>query len=309
MIVKPKPYGIDQSEGYLFNDVKYKEDLFIPNNNYDTTTRLENPVKTYNEINDLIQTPFKVNSDLLEYIYGKGAKHNLLLDPDAKHKYPHIKKKTKAQQSAYSSHTSKVILQETIIGIAEFFNKYPNIYIYFPVRLDQRGRLYCAPSYFNYQSNELAKSLFLFSNPGVVYKSNLKPIDNLKKYGANCYGGKVSKYSDISKLKWVNNNIDNILNYDNGILLNKAADKLLFLSFCMEFNRFWEFYNKENLMSFHTYLPIRLDATCNGFQHMALLSDEFSLFKELNLSGGKEDKTPNDFYNFLLHKVINVRKM
>jgi len=80
----------------------------------------------------------------------------------------------------------------------------------------------------------------------------------------------------------------------------------------MEYKRFYDFYNNENLMVFHTYLPIQLDATCNGFQHMALLSDEDTLFKELNIETTKEtisnryDENPRDFYTFMLHKIYKV---
>lgn len=66
-------------------------------------------------------------------------------------------------------------------------------------------------------------------------------------------------------------------------------------------------------MEFHTYLPIQLDATCNGFQHMALLSDEDTLFKELNIETTKEnnisnryDENPRDFYTFMLHKLYKL---
>jgi DNA-directed RNA polymerase len=67
----------------------------------------------------------------------------------------------------------------------------------------------------------------------------------------------------------------------------------------------------ENQMTFHTHLPIQLDATCNGFQHMALLSNEDTLFKELNLVSKEKEKDynetiPSDFYTFLLHKVIST---
>lgn len=65
--------------------------------------------------------------------------------------------------------------------------------IYFTLRSDQRGILYCEPNYFNYQSHELSKSFLLFANPGVIDNSNVECIRYLKPYGANCYGGTVSK--------------------------------------------------------------------------------------------------------------------
>ena len=111
----------------------------------------------------------------------------------------------------------------------------------------------------------------------------------LKAYGANCYGGVVSKKNIEDKCRWVDKHEYNIANYDNGILISKASDKILFLSFCIEYKRYVEFIDNENSIEFHN-LPIQLDATCNGFQHMALLSNEKNLFKELNLQG--KDKTP-----------------
>ena len=57
----------------------------------------------------------------------------------------------------------------------------------------------------------------------------------------------------------------------------------------------------DNLIEFYTYLPINLDATCNWFQRLALLSRESSLYEVLNLTNS--NKIPNDFYNFLLFKV------
>lgn len=73
----------------------------------------------------------------------------------------------------------------------------------------------------------------------------------------------------------------------------------------MEYKRYIEFLNNEDSMTFSTYLPIQLDATCNGFQHLALLSNEKILFKELNLYVDINDKTPypRDFYSFLIYKL------
>lgn len=47
----------------------------------------------------------------------------------------------------------------------------------------------------------------------------------------------------------------------------------------MEYKRYMQFRDDENTFEFYTYLPIQMDATCNGFQHLALLSNEGTLFK------------------------------
>lgn len=86
--------------------------------------------------------------------------------------------------------------------------------------------------------------------------------------------------------------------------MKKANKKLLFLAFCMEYRRYIFSLNRGD-ETFKTYLPIQLDATCNGFQHLSMLSTETKLFKELNLVRSSASDNPGDFYNFILHLLIS----
>jgi len=52
-------------------------------------------------------------------------------------------------------------------------------------------------------------------------------------------------------------------------------------------------------------LPIQLDASCNGFQHLTLLVDDLALAKELNLNYYSWEDIPKDFYIFIGLKVQN----
>lgn len=97
-----------------------------------------------------------------------------------------LENKTRYQTNKYKSLNSKKLLQDNILQLANLFK---NVDIYFPVRLDQTGRLYCIPSYLNYQSTNLAKSLLLFVKPGIIKRDKPADIDLLKVFGANCYGG------------------------------------------------------------------------------------------------------------------------
>jgi DNA-directed RNA polymerase len=84
--------------------------------------------------------------------------------------------------------------------------------------------------------------------------------------------------------------------------LSKAENKLLFLvrskkqAFCFEYNR-WLNNLDSNSTHFITYLPIQLDATCNGYQHLSMLSLDHKLAKQLNLTKSNWKDDPQDFYS------------
>lgn len=296
MIVPPKLHGENKLGGYLLNDVSYSESMIIPKSNYRDPSTLTAGSKLHYMINKMAQTPFKINKDLLDFIMEDSL--GLLIDTGIKPPYHDVPKRTKMQDKAYKGFISNLHVQENILSIADFFSNVPKLY--FPIRCDQRGRIYPKTDYFNYQSTDLAKSLLLFAEPSVVSRKNPN-IKYFEGYGANCFGGPISKKDVDVKVKWVRDNIHDILNFENGILVGKAKDKFLFLAFCFEYKRYWKFLHNEDLYSFKTYFPVQLDATCNGFQHMALISQESDLFKSLNLVNG--DSSPNDFYSFLLHKM------
>ena len=97
----------------------------------------------------------------------------------------------------------------------------------------------------------------------------------MKIFGANCFGNKLEKksFNSCARIAWIDNNLENIINFNNGILLNKAENKILFLSFCLEFNKYIKALNNKDSF-FISNLPIQLDASCNGFQHLSLLVDD-----------------------------------
>ena len=97
--------------------------------------------------------------------------------------------------------------------------------LYFPTSLDFRGRIYPTPTYLSYQSNDLARSLFLFKDisenneaynnlVNIIYKEGnlykgynnetidknlIENIDYVKLYMANVYGkSKLSRKGRIN---------------------------------------------------------------------------------------------------------------
>lgn len=288
MIVPPKPYGtkvvnskqIEILGGYLNNDEKLYDSIFTTRFKYKETSVIVTD-DIYKAVNMMSSIPYKICNSVFEFITNNWRKYNLLLDLDEiNNKHSYIEKDKRKFKSSYHENKYKSLLsqyrqEQNIMYIAYLYINVPKFY--FPLRMDQRGRMYCTPNYLNYQSSDLSKALLCFSDAGSLSRTNFEGIEYLKIYGANCFG--LDKESHTSRIKWIHDNKSNILNFENGILLNKAKDKLLFLSFCIEYKRFYDFYMNDIAMEFYTYLPLQLDATCNGFQHMALLSNEDTLFK------------------------------
>lgn len=305
MVVKPKPYTKYKLGGYLLNGNKYNEDIFIKKTDYEKTSEITNSSVIYDLVNGISAVPYKINTEVLDFI-SKNTDLNLIYDIHKPHKYQNIKR-NKLQNSAYKTYVGQLLNQEITLDIASVFRNFSKFYL--PVRLDQRGRMYCSPPYLSYQGTDLAKSLLLFATPEIIQRDS-DCVDYIKAYGANLFGTTLSKKSIQFKCKWVNNNLNDIINYHNGKLIRQAKSPLLFLSFCIEYKRIYETFQNADNMEFNTYLPIEVDATCNGFQHMALLSNEERLFRRVNLRTNSnissKNHEPSDFYSYILDKIMSV---
>lgn len=309
MIVKPKPYELKDGRvtlgGYLNNDVFYTKGIFIDKIGYRDTTKINKENDIITLINGVSSTPYKINRDTFEFIQIYGIDKGIILYINDK-KLKSFKdnpfiKMTKKSNKELRSLMSSSYLQTNILNIAETFLTAKNLY--FPVRLDQTTRLYCTPDYFNYQSTDLAKGLICFAKPGVINKSDRDAVNYFKSYGALLFDGNNGKKSIYNRVKWVDNNSDYILNFENNDIINKAETKACFVSFCFEYKRYIDFLNNTDSNSFSTNLPIQLDASCNGYQHISLLTKQEQVFKPLNLKSSTKKDKPEDFYSYILFNV------
>lgn len=310
MIVPPKEYGRDSQSGreilggYLQNDKEYISPLIIKNSELKEQSHIKNENVIYDTINNLNSVGYKINIPVLEFILEKGLEYELFIDPETQHpleiKKAQKKKLTLLENKTLDGFLSKKQLEMNILGLALIFKNVPEFFI--PVRIDNRGRIYCVADYLNYQGIELSKSLLLFSKGEKINKCDKDSIDYLKIFGANCFGNGIGKKSHNERVEWVNQNETDILDFSNGKLIKEAKSKLLFIAFCFEYQN----YHNSLLSTDSFYMssfPIQLDATCNGYQHLSLLTGDEPLAGQLNLISGDKDSIPNDFYSFVAIKI------
>jgi DNA-dependent RNA polymerase len=308
MVCEPKDwiYSLDNSKnklgGFLLNDKYYNEKLIRDKIGYEKSTTLKEGNLVIPMVTGVMKTPYKINVDTLEFIFKYGIRKNIIIDDSSKEIKEYISnpyKKNRLTKVAlkYRSLISKIIMEKNILSIAEVYSKVDKIY--FPVRLDFRLRVYCDTEYFDYQKSDLAKGLISFAKPGILTKTDVEGIKYYKAYGANMYGHGLDKKSLNHRVKWVEENTDRILNFEYNDIVDNAENKSCFISFCFEYINFVKFVNSIDEFIFHTYLPIQLDATCNGYQHLALLTKETDLLSELNLDPSTHDDDPGDFYSYI----------
>ena len=288
--------------GYLLNGEEFTDEIILSNWELSSKSRFLKRNDIVDMVNKMNSVAFKINEDVLDFILLNNYKYGFFTKTNYINPLSLKAKLTLPEQRELESFNSRKHLELNILGLATLFRGISNIYL--PVRLDYRGRLYCIVEYLNYQGIDLAKGLLQFSKGEKVYLSDKIAINYLKIFGANSFGNKLEKKSFFDRISWIDNNLEDIINFENGILLSKAENKILFLSFCFEFKKYIDSVNNKESY-FVSNLPIQLDASCNGFQHLTLLIDDLSLSKELNFNESSCMDQPKDFYTFIALKIKN----
>ncbi len=164
----------------------------------------------------------------------------------------------------------------------------PEQRIYFPWQLDHRARAYPVPQLINPQSDHWGRSLLEF---GVGKELGERGAYWLKIHIANCFW-KGNKVSFEQRFAWFDQHEQEILAFANNPLgvcpLRDKADKpWLFFAACHEWKRYRE------APGFRSHLPISMDGSCNGYQHLSALGRDPYGGSAVNLV---PDDYPHDIY-------------
>jgi hypothetical protein len=307
MIVKPKLYEQDPSAlgGYILNDEYYNVPMIIKNPELKYQSSINSNNYIYNFVNNSSGVEFKINSQVLDFVIKNNHIYKFYIEPDVVHPLQDKPNKHVKDIKGLEAFQSRQFLDNHIINMAIVYRDLPKFFI--PVRIDNRGRLYAQSDYLNYQGIELAKALLLFANAEKVDKTNELAIRFFKSYGVNLFGNGWDKKSIEDKILWIKDNEADIIDFKNGNLLNIAENKILFLAFCIEYNKYLNSLNNNSTFWMSDF-PIQVDATCNGYQHLALLLGDNALASHLNLTERTYKDIPRDFYAFIALSLKDLFK-
>jgi DNA-directed RNA polymerase len=168
---------------------------------------------------------------------------------------------------------------------------------YFAHQVDLRSRAYPVPQEVHPQAEDMSRALLEFARG--------KPLGERGAFWlavqlANLYGHKVDKLSLEKRFQWVKDHEEEILDsaarpLEGKMLWARAEKKWRFLAACLE----WAGYVAEG-PSYVSYLPIAMDGTCNGMQHLSALGRDPVGGAWTNLVPGEE---PKDLYQEVANRL------
>jgi len=210
--------------------------------------------------------------------------------------------KAKAREVWKANETSRSrrVTAKMTLSLAAWFR--PKGRIWFKYRADFRGRLYARAPYLNPQGTDLEKSLLRFAEYVPLGKDGLRW---LKIHAANCYG--VDKVSNEDRVAWAEANIEKMRASAKdplGDLWWTSADKgntaFQFLSACQELCAAMD---SPDPTAFKSNLPVTVDGSCNGIQHLAAISRDATSGALVNLVPGTR---PGDIYSVVATECLRI---
>ena len=184
-----------------------------------------------------------------------------------------------------------------ILHLAKKYKEWDEVY--FPARVDYRGRVYYMPAYLHPQGNDLARGLLLFGDGQQVMDED--DLERLLIHGANAWG---VKGSIEERLHWVGKHQKWFLETAEDPMTNdwwmEASEPFGFLAFCYEY----ETYTKEGY-GYVSHFPVRMDCSNNGMQILHLLLRDTRHAKHCNLIA---DQPVGDMYQHIADLVYERLK-
>ena len=252
----------------------------------DIDTRMYEESKEYlfEVLNRLCMRPWRINQRVLRM-------YNFYLT-DVSEDNPHKHMRMAVEHDFEKTVFESLKLRSKFISmVAGMFKDKPFYQMY---NLDFRGRIYPTTAYLNEQSSEDAKALLLFHEGKVLTEEGARW---LMIHGANCLG--LDNLPLNARVEEIRQKESWIVDMARDPFRNKdwmeAEKPFSFLAFCFEFEGYLS-----NPGTFVSRLPVYIDASCNGSQHLSALSRDKEIARMVNIIPGDR---PGDLYTFIAAKV------
>lgn len=185
----------------------------------------------------------------------------------------------------------------TKINVARSMRKVDRFY--FPHFLDFRGRVYPMPTDLHPQSDDLGKSLLTFADGKPL---GVRGFYWLRVQLANTFGE--DKLSLDERAKWAEDHVMEIMDsadnpLDGQRFWEQADDPFQFLAAAFEFT---EAMSSGDPASYVSYLPINMDGSCNGLQHLSAMGRDRVGAVATNVANNSERQ---DIYMQVAEKVLD----
>lgn len=199
----------------------------------------------------------------------------------------------------------KASLMIEIEAIRKLAKRHIDNAFYHLYNMDFRGRIYPNTAFLHEQSSDNAKGLLLLDEPVCLGE---RGYYWLSVHTANMWGN--DKVSLDDRAQWVKDNMEDILSYAEDPMQYVGwmdADKpFCFLACCYEFSMLSNWHGDGYATEdFPSCLPIYIDGSNNGVQHLVAMSKDEEIAPLVNLV---PQETPGDVYMFIAeHAMKNVK--
>jgi hypothetical protein len=305
MIVTPLQWTDTTPGGYLSADVSPDLTLIKPNVAAGSTSgvRKQDLMLPLDALNALQESRWRINTSIYETM-------RAVRDQYAARKLPDLKESQISRLGLAKIGKGKTFRCSIDVKCDACADITGEPEIFFPYHVDYRGRIYAIPNEVNPQVDDVGRALLIFAEGRQL---DAVGAHWLAVHVANMWGRDVTvtpKEAHIGKLAydrrvtWVKARAKEISASASAPLSHRwwmnADQPWRFLAACQEWSRY-----QAEPGCFTTHLPVTVDGTCNGLQHIAALRRDKQLARQTNVA---PTEPPNDIYETVAAELRKVLK-